>query len=183
MASLARRVRRSGTHTRVRAAHSQAPGGADATACSRRCPQASALLLVCARWRATSWPGRSASLSSSCQTAPCGAWREARGCGRRRRVPPGAPRQQTHTALAPPCRGATPAVAATPRQTCTHTHSHTATHTHTQPYTRNTTRRYDVLLFSKPVTLLALLSLPVVKLQQLRYVSDSAAAVASAVQP
>jgi hypothetical protein len=40
-----------------------------------------------------------------------------------------------------------------------------------------------VLLFSKPVTLLALLSLPVVKLQQLRYVSDSAAAVASAVQP
>jgi hypothetical protein len=42
--------------------------------------------------------------------------------------------------------------------------------------------RYDVFLFSKPDTLLALVSLPVVKLMQLRYVNDSAAAVAKAVQ-
>lgn len=41
---------------------------------------------------------------------------------------------------------------------------------------------YDVFLFSKPDTLLALVSLPVVKLMQLRYVNDSAAAVAKAVQ-
>lgn len=42
--------------------------------------------------------------------------------------------------------------------------------------------RYDVFLFSKPDTLLALVSLPVVKLMQLRYVNDSAAAVAKAVK-
>ena len=42
--------------------------------------------------------------------------------------------------------------------------------------------RYDVFLFSKPDTLLAALSLPVVKLQQLRYVNDSAKAVAAAVR-
>jgi hypothetical protein len=39
-----------------------------------------------------------------------------------------------------------------------------------------------VFLFSKPDTLLALVSLPVVKLMQLRYVNDSAAAVAKAVK-
>jgi len=39
-----------------------------------------------------------------------------------------------------------------------------------------------VFLFSKPDTLLALVSLPVVKLMQLRYVNDSAAAVAKALQ-
>lgn len=43
--------------------------------------------------------------------------------------------------------------------------------------------RYDVFLFSKPDTLLALVSLPVVKLMQLRYVNDSAKAVAAAVVP
>lgn len=42
--------------------------------------------------------------------------------------------------------------------------------------------RYDVFLFSKPDTLLALVSLPVVKLMQLRYVNDSAAAMAKALQ-
>jgi len=41
---------------------------------------------------------------------------------------------------------------------------------------------YDVFLFSKPDTLLALVSLPVVKLMQMRYVNDSAAAVAAAVK-
>jgi uncharacterized protein (UPF0548 family) len=41
---------------------------------------------------------------------------------------------------------------------------------------------YDVFLFSKPDTLLALVSLPVVKLMQLRYVNDSAAAVAKALK-
>lgn len=46
----------------------------------------------------------------------------------------------------------------------------------------DTFQRYDVFLFSKPDTLLALVSLPVVKLMQLRYVNDSAAAVAKAVQ-
>ncbi len=44
------------------------------------------------------------------------------------------------------------------------------------------TCRYDVFLFSKPDTLLALLSLPVVKLQQLRYVNDSAKMVEAAVK-
>lgn len=43
-------------------------------------------------------------------------------------------------------------------------------------------RRYDVFLFSKPDTLLALVSLPVVKIMQMRYVKDSAAAVANAVK-
>ena len=42
--------------------------------------------------------------------------------------------------------------------------------------------RYDVFLFSKPDTLLALVSLPVVKLQQIRYVNDSAKAVQEAVK-
>jgi len=37
---------------------------------------------------------------------------------------------------------------------------------------------YDVFLFSKPNTLLAWFSLPVIKLMQLRYVNDSIAAVA-----
>lgn len=37
-------------------------------------------------------------------------------------------------------------------------------------------------LFSKPDTLLAAASLPVVKLQQIRYVNDSAQAVAVAVR-
>ncbi|GAB4814132.1 hypothetical protein N2152v2_001178 [Parachlorella kessleri] len=41
---------------------------------------------------------------------------------------------------------------------------------------------YDVFLFSKPDTLLALVSLPVVKLQQIRYVKDSAKAVQEAVK-
>ena len=36
-------------------------------------------------------------------------------------------------------------------------------------------------LFSKPDTLLALVSLPVVRLQQLRYVNDSLRALAAAV--
>jgi hypothetical protein len=43
-------------------------------------------------------------------------------------------------------------------------------------------RRYDVFLFSKPDTLLALVSLPVVKIMQIRYVNDSASAVAAAVK-
>lgn len=42
--------------------------------------------------------------------------------------------------------------------------------------------RYDVFLFSKPDTLLAVVSLPVVKLMQLRYVNDSATAMAKAVK-
>lgn len=42
-------------------------------------------------------------------------------------------------------------------------------------------KRYDVFLFSKPNTLLAWLSLPVIKLMQLRYVNDSVAAVAGKV--
>lgn len=37
-----------------------------------------------------------------------------------------------------------------------------------------------MFLFSKPDTLLALVSLPVVKIMQIRYVTDSAAAVAAA---
>eukprot|EP00882_Tetradesmus_deserticola_P001654 GHRQ01001781.1.p1 GENE.GHRQ01001781.1~~GHRQ01001781.1.p1 ORF type:complete len:256 (+),score=63.08 GHRQ01001781.1:64-831(+) len=41
---------------------------------------------------------------------------------------------------------------------------------------------YDVFLFSKPDTLLALVSLPVVKIMQIRYVNDSASAVAAAVK-
>ncbi|WIA39695.1 hypothetical protein OEZ86_005758 [Tetradesmus obliquus] len=41
---------------------------------------------------------------------------------------------------------------------------------------------YEVFLFSKPDTLLALVSLPVVKIMQLRYVNDSASAVAAAVK-
>jgi hypothetical protein len=39
-----------------------------------------------------------------------------------------------------------------------------------------------VFLFSKPDTLLALVSLPVVKIMQIRYVNDSASAVAAAVK-
>lgn len=41
---------------------------------------------------------------------------------------------------------------------------------------------YDIFLFSKPDTLLAWASLPVVKIMQLRYVSDGVKAVAQAVQ-
>lgn len=40
---------------------------------------------------------------------------------------------------------------------------------------------YEVFLFSKPDTILAWASLPVIKLMQIRYVNDSIAAVASAV--
>ncbi|KAI7838667.1 hypothetical protein COHA_007470 [Chlorella ohadii] len=41
---------------------------------------------------------------------------------------------------------------------------------------------YDIFLFSRPDTLLAWASLPVVKLQQIRYVNDGIAAVAKAVK-
>lgn len=41
---------------------------------------------------------------------------------------------------------------------------------------------YDIFLFSRPDTLLAWTSLPVVKLQQIRYVNDGIAAVAKAVK-
>ena len=41
-------------------------------------------------------------------------------------------------------------------------------------------RRYDVFLFSRPDTLLALASLPVVKVMQMRYVNDSVKAMKGA---
>lgn len=41
-------------------------------------------------------------------------------------------------------------------------------------------RSYDIFLFSKPDTLLAWASLPVVKLQQARYVNDGLKAVEAA---
>lgn len=42
--------------------------------------------------------------------------------------------------------------------------------------------RYEVFLFSKPDTLLAWASLPIIKLMQIRYVNDSLSALAKAVQ-
>jgi hypothetical protein len=51
----------------------------------------------------------------------------------------------------------------------------------TKPQRHNHPERYDVFLFSKPNTLLAWFSLPVIKLMQLRYVNDSVAAVAGKV--
>jgi hypothetical protein len=45
-----------------------------------------------------------------------------------------------------------------------------------------TSCRYDVYLFSKPDTLLAWASLPVVKVMQIRYVLDSLRALGAAVQ-
>ena len=43
-------------------------------------------------------------------------------------------------------------------------------------------RRYDIYLFSRPDTLLAWASLPVVKVMQIRYVLDGLKAVDKAVQ-
>jgi hypothetical protein len=50
-----------------------------------------------------------------------------------------------------------------------------------QPLIHPPTHRYDVFLFSRPNTLLAWASLPVIKLMQIRYVNDSISALAARV--